>query len=261
MQRLFGQRHLQGVGNAVEFPDRNAARFGDAPVDGFPQRVHHLLHLPAVGVRHPVEDEGFDGALVFAGRRPEHLRLHAEFVEQPLVKHRVPRESIPHQPAVGFQVDAVGDRREVIASLSVGFVVGDHEFAALFELPDRFAQLLQTGHRDRTATVRIEVDAFDPAVARSGVDGRERLVERDGALPVNHFEQMIRKRIAHGSVSDRLRKVDLQNRVGLHGNRRFHRPGNADQNENPQKQHDETADHESQQPGQKHLDEFHNLSV
>ena len=110
-------------------------------------------------------------------------RLHAEFVEQPLVKHRVPRESIPHQPAVGFQVDAVGDRREVIASLSVGFVVGDHEFAALFELPDRFAQPSRPAIETEPPPFVLRVDAFDPAVARSGVDGRERLVRARWSAP------------------------------------------------------------------------------
>ena len=252
-QRLFRQGHLQPVRNGIEPLHGDSARRGHRFGKGLPKRIDHLLHLAAVGIRHLVEDERLDGALVFAGRRTEHLGFHSQLVEQSFVEHGIPGKAVPHQPAVGLQVDAVGSRCEVIATLAVGFVVGDHEFAALLERFDGGTQLLQTRHRDRAAAVRMQADPGDPAVARCGVNGRERLVERDAPILLDHLEKIIRERIGLRRIRYRLRKVDPENRIGLHGDGRLHRPGDTDQNEDPQKQHHKAAHHKSQEPRQKHL--------
>ena len=257
-KRLAGKRHLQSVGHFVQRLQFDAARLGDAFGDDAPHRADELLHLFAVGVGHLVIDIRFDGALVFAGRGAEHFGLEVEFVQQPLVEHQVHRQSGPLHHALGLHVDLVGDRSQVIAALRIGFVVGDDEFAALLELHERLAQLLQdrrTGYAPRA--VHPQVDALDAVVVTRGFEGAERLQERKLPLGLERHQVETRQRIGRRGVGQHLREVDLQDRLGMHRHTFLHRAGNAQQNENPKEKHQERPHDDREKPCQKSLDKIH----
>ena len=258
---ILRQRNLQFVGDAVQLLQVDAAGFGDRAGDGVPHRIHERLHLLAVGVRHFGKDIRLDGALVFAGRRAEHFGLDLEFVEQALVEHQVERETRPVHGAFGLHVDLVGRRSEVIFPLRIGLVVSDDEFAALLEIDDRFTQLFQQGRAHHAAVaVHPQVNALDAAVVLGGFERAQSLHQRKLARGAQRGEVDPGEGIARRSVGQHIRKVDLEDRLRMHGHRLLHRASYAQQNEYPEKKYQKRPHDEGEDRSQKSLDKIHNVS-
>ena len=257
-ERVFGQRHLQPVGDLAHRRGVDAAGRGHRARNRAPDGIDQLLHLFAVLVRHSVENVGFHGALVPAHRGTEHLGLQVELVEQPLVEHQVHRKSRPVHAAFGLHVDPVGHRGEVVLPLRIDLVVGDDELARLPEFLQRFAQLLQQGRSGHAASaVHTQVDALDPVVGRSGFDRPQRLQQWQLPRPLQRHEVQPRQRIGRRGVGDDLRKVDPEDRLGADRDALLHRPGNAHQYENPDEKDQKRSHDEGEKPGQKGFDEIH----
>ncbi len=258
LKRLLGQRHLQIVGQTLHRRGIDAARGAYGLRDGLPHRVDELLHLTAVGVGHLREDVGLHGALVGADRRAEDLGLQVELVEQPLVEHQIEGEAGPVEPPFGLDVDRIGHRGEVVAPLRIGLGVGDDELAARAELVDRRTDLLQLRRTDGAAPhAEPQVDALNAVVRRGGIERPQDVEHRE---LLRHTEgQRIEpaQRIGRRGVDDRLRKIDLQDRLVRHDRRALHRSRDAEKQHDPQKKDRERAHHEGEQTGQKHFDEVH----
>ncbi len=214
-ERVFGQRHLQSVGDLAHRRGVDAAGRGHRARNRAPDGIDQLLHLFAVLVRHPVENVGFHGALVLAGRRTEYLDLQIELVEQPLVEHQVHRKSRPVHAAFGLHIDPVGRRGEVIVPAR-RLRCRPHELAALLlEVEDRRTQLLQHGHRDRTLPVGPDIDSLDAGIALGSIDRTQRLEQRRGAASVAEIDAMkgsAGQRIGRRGSVMILRKVDPEDR-------------------------------------------------
>ena len=167
-------------------------------------------------------------------------------------------------PAIIFidEIDAVGRRGEVIASLPVGFVVGQHELAALLlEVEDRRTQLLQHGHRDRTLPVGPDIDSLDAGIALGGIDRAQRLEQGHVGRGSHRTEIDAGERIGGRRLDDVLRKVDPQNRIVVDTGRRRQRTDDPHDEEAPQHGNEDIAHDEGQQAGQKGLRKIHIQTV
>jgi len=143
--------------------------------------------------------------------------------------------------------------------LGIGFVVGDDEFAALLEFEERFTKLLQQRRtRNAAPAVHAQVDALDAVVGPGSFDGPEHLEQRQLPRGLECHQVDAGQRIGRGSVGQHLGEVDFQDRLGMHRNAFFHRPGDAQQNENPEEKHQERPHDDRKEPGQKSLHKIHN---
>ena len=256
---ILGQRDLQFVGDPVQGFQVDTACLGHRTGDGIPHRIDQLLHLFAVSVRHFGKYIGLDGALVLAGRGAENLGLDVELVEQPLVERQIERKARPVHPSFGLHVNLVGRRSEVILPLRVGFVIGDDELAALLEIDDRLTQLFEQGRtRHSAVAVHTQVNTLDPRIVLRRLERTQRLHQRKHARRLERREIEAGERIARRGIGQHLRKIELEDRLGVYGHAFLHRTGNAEQDENPKEDYQYRPHDKREDGSQESFDKIHN---
>ena len=105
-----------------------------------------------------------------------HLHVHIELVQQSFVEHQLEGIAAEVNGAAGVQQDAIGDRRNVIAILTVAVAEGIDEFAGFFELYQGVVDLLEAGWRCGS-TGTVDVDTLDSIVTGSMFDGCQDIVQ------------------------------------------------------------------------------------
>ena len=131
------------VGVAVERVDAYAAALRYGGADVLPCAIDEGLCLQAVGVAHLLLGKGLGGTLERA--HLHHLALHAKLSHEVLVEHGLRSDAVPVDDALRIDVHLVCHRCYVVGTLRVVVAVSHNPLAALAEVGEGVAYLLQRG--------------------------------------------------------------------------------------------------------------------
>ena len=231
------QREIR-VGVAVERVDAYAAALRYGVADIAPCAVDEGLGLQAVGIAHLLLGEGLGCTLECA--HLNNLPLHAELRHEVLVEHGLCTDAVPVDCALWVDVHFVGYRRHVVSALRVEVAVSHNPLAALAEVGECVAYLLQRSVVG-CKCARFYVYAFYVVVSLSLLYSRENVVESavQRVVACEHAERVLRSLLADSS-----RKIEHEHRVLLHVlccvARRYHAD---DAHHADNAHHDEEAEH------------------